>query len=159
MDFRYDLIFLLLTVVGLVGILVPVLPGTILIACTSIGWAATVGVPAAWWVAALVVALSLTGTFLQYAVPGRRLQSAGVPRSTLLVGALTGVVGFFVVPVVGLPLGFVLGVFLAESRRIGPDAARSRTWSAVKAVGLSMLIELAFALASVTALVVGMATT
>ena len=36
---------------------------------------------------------------------------------------LLGVVGFFVVPVVGLFLGFVLGVYLAELRRVGAAAA------------------------------------
>lgn len=159
MDFRYDLIFLLLTAIGLVGILVPVLPGTLLIVGTAIAWAATVGGATAWSLAAVVVALGLAGTFLQYAVPGRRLKAAGVPRPTLLLGAVVGVVGFFVVPVIGLPVGFVLGVFLAESRRLGAGPARASTWHAVKAVGLSMLIEFCFGLVAVTALVVGAVTT
>ena len=42
---------------------------------------------------------------------------------------MLGIVGFFVVPVVGLLLGFVLGVYLAELARLGGrgvavDAAR-----------------------------------
>jgi hypothetical protein len=69
------------------------------------------------------------------------------------------VVGFFVVPVIGLPLGFVLGVFLAVARRLGPGPARGSTWHAIKAVALSIAIEMSFALVSVTALVIGAATT
>ncbi|TCJ30904.1 DUF456 domain-containing protein [Nocardioides jejuensis] len=159
MDFLYDLIFLLVAAVGLVGILVPVLPGTLVILASTLVWAIVLGEPAGWAVLAVVAVLSGLGMFLQYAVPGRRLKAAGVPGTTLLLGAVVGIVGFFVVPVIGLPLGFVLGVFLAESRRLGPNAARSSTWSALKAVGLSMLIEFSFALVSVTALVVGTVTT
>lgn len=159
MDFLKDLIFLLVAAIGLVLILLPVFPGTLLIAGTTLVWAIVLGQPIGWIVLAIVVVLSALGMFLQYAVPGRRLKLAGVPTSTLLLGALVGVVGFFVVPVIGLPLGFVVGVFLAEARRLGPLAARSSTWSAVKAVALSIAIEFSFALVSVTALVVGAVTT
>jgi hypothetical protein len=52
-------------------------------------------------------------------------------------------VGFFVIPVVGLPLGFVLGVYLAERlRQPGHRFAWRSTGEAIKAVGLSILIEL-----------------
>ena len=54
-----------------------------------------------------------------------------------------GLVGFFVVPVVGLFLGFVLGVYLAERGRLGQHrAAWASTIVALKAAGWSMLIEL-----------------
>jgi hypothetical protein len=121
--------------------------------------AIVLGQPAGWVVLAVVVVCSALGMFLQYAVPGRRLKAVGVPTSTLLIGALVGVVGFFVVPVLGLPLGFVVGVFLAESQRLGTTAARGSTWHAVKAVALSLAIEMSFALVSVTTLVIGAVTT
>ena len=54
------------------------------------------------------------GAVVKYVVPGRRLKQVGVPTSTLLLGGVLGVVGFFVIPVVGLLVGFVLGVYLAE---------------------------------------------
>ena len=53
-----------------------------------------------------------------------------------------GIVGFFVVPVVGLPLGFVLGVFVAELVRLrerGP--AWASTVEAMKGTGLAVLIS------------------
>jgi uncharacterized protein len=47
-----------------------------------------------------------------------------VPWTTVGLGSLLAVVGFVVVPVVGLPLGFVLGVYLAELARLrDPGAA------------------------------------
>jgi hypothetical protein len=52
------------------------------------------------------------------------------------------VIGFFVIPVIGLPIGFVLGIYLLELNRLGSSAAAwPSTRKAVTAVGLSMLIE------------------
>ena len=78
---------------------------------------------------------------MKYLVPNRRLKSVGVPSSTQWFGAAVGIVGFFVVPVVGLFIGFVLGVYAAERRRVGRDAWPS-TKAALRAVGLSIVIEL-----------------
>ncbi len=129
--------------VGLVGVVVPLLPGTLLIAAAVLVWAVAVG-EAAGWVAAAVALLVLGGgTVVKYLLPGRHLRTQGIPTRTLMVGGLLGIVGFFVVPVVGLPLGFVLGVYLSEAQRLGLDAAWPATRVTLKAVGASILIELA----------------
>ena len=72
----------------------------------------------------------------------RSLVFWGVPTSTLVLGGLLGIVGFFVVPVVGLPLGFVLGIYAAELRRVGSQQAWPATVAALKAVGIALLVEL-----------------
>lgn len=129
--------------VGLVGIVVPVLPGSVLILGAVLVWSIQDGSATSWVVFTLVAAFLVVGAVVKYAVPGRRLKATGVPQRTLLLGAALGLVGFFVVPVVGLFLGFVLGVYLAESHRVGREAAWPSTKHALKAVGVSMLIELA----------------
>jgi hypothetical protein len=96
---------------------------------------------------------------VKYAVPGRRLRASGVPTSTLWLGALGGLVGFFVVPVIGLVLGFVAGVYAAERRRLGPEAARPSTKAGLRAVGLSIAIELVAALLATGAWVAGVVLT
>lgn len=137
----------LVIVVGLVGVVVPVMPGSVLIVGAVLVWASEVGGSRAWLVFSLVTALVALGAVVKYAVPSRRLSTAGVPRSTLLLGGVVGVVGFFVVPVLGLVLGFVLGVYLAELRRLGShQRAWPATTAALRAVGLSILIELTAAL-------------
>ncbi len=141
--------------VGLVGIVVPVLPGTVLVLVAIAGWAWYVGTGLAWGVLALGFVLVAAGLVVKYAVPGRRLRTAGVPGSTLWAGGLLGVVGFFVVPVVGLLVGFVAGVLLAELRRVGPARARATTGHAVRAVALSVGLELAAALAATLVWAVG----
>ncbi|MGN6577084.1 MAG: DUF456 domain-containing protein [Nocardioides sp.] len=138
-----ELLVGLAVLVGLVGIVVPVLPGSVLILGAVLVWSIDQGGATAWVVFALVTTMLVSGAVVKYAVPGRRLKATGVPQRTLVLGAVLGVVGFFVVPVIGLAIGFVLGVYLAEMSRVGRDEAWPSTMHALKAVGLSVLIELA----------------
>jgi hypothetical protein len=145
--------------VGVVGVVVPVLPGSLLIAAAVLVWAVTIGSATAWSVLAVVVTLLVAGAVVKYVVPGRRLARAGVPPSTLFAGSALGVVGFFVVPVVGLFLGFVLGVYLTELSRVGRADAWPATKQALAAAGLSMLIELTAAMLAAAAWVAGVVLT
>jgi len=144
--------------VGLVGILVPVLPGSILVLAAVLVWALTVSSATGWVVLAVAAALLGAGAVVKYVVPGRRLAEAGVPARTQWIGALVGVVGFFVMPIVGLPLGFVLGVYASERQRVGPLAWTS-TRAALRAVGLSILIEMLAALLATGVWVAGVLAT
>jgi uncharacterized protein YqgC (DUF456 family) len=137
-----DLAFGALIVVGLAGIIVPFLPGSVLVLAAVLLWAIEVGTGAGWATFAVAATFLATGVVVKYVVPGRRMQRAGVPTSTLLIGAALGVVGFFAVPVVGLLLGFVLGIYLAEYRRGGRASAWPSTKRALQAIGLGILIEL-----------------
>lgn len=137
-----EVLVAVLIAVGLAGILVPVLPGSVLILGGVLIWALEVGGSGAWLVFAVVTVLLAAGTVVKYAVPGKRLKTAGIPASTQWAGAGLAIVGFFVVPVVGIFLGFVLGIYLAEHRRVGSAQAWPSTKHALKAVGLSIMIEL-----------------
>lgn len=145
-------------VVGLVGIVVPVLPGVLLIGAALLAWAYDTGGGTAWTLAAAAVAVLALGFIVKYAVPHRRLKDAGVPRRTIVVGAILGVVGFFVIPVLGLFVGFVGGIWLAESGRLGASRAWPSTKSALAATGLSILIELASGLIATALFLVGVLT-
>ncbi len=143
-----------LVAVGLVGVVVPVLPGLLLVVCGIAVWALPRSDALAWTVLAIAIVVVTLGTVAKYLLPGARMRAAGVPGRTLLAGAVLGIVGFFVVPVVGLVLGFVLGVYLAEAARLGRGRAWPSTRVAVAAVGWSILIELAAGLVA-TAVWVG----
>ena len=146
-------------VVGLAGIVVPVLPGSVLILVALLVWAGEQGSATAWAFAASGSLVLVAGGVVKYALPGRRLQASGVPRRTLAAGGLLGIVGFFVVPVVGLFLGFVVGVYLSESLRLGGQQGWTSTRAALKAVGVSILVELTAALVAISCWVVGVALT
>jgi uncharacterized protein YqgC (DUF456 family) len=131
-------------VVGLVGIVVPVLPGAFLILGAIFVWALVEQSAVGWSAFAVAAFCTLAAQVLKYLLPGRHLKAGGIPSSTLAIGGLVGIVGFFVVPVVGLPLGFVLGVYLVElNRRTDLRQAWDATLLAMRAVGWSILIELA----------------
>jgi uncharacterized protein YqgC (DUF456 family) len=146
-------------VVGLVGIVVPVLPGLLLVWGGIAVWSSERQDATGWAVLAIVTLLALAGTALKYLLPGRRMRTEGVPTATMLAGGALGLVGFFVVPVIGLFLGFVLGVYLAERSRLGQhQAAWASTVVALKAAGWSMLIELLTGLLMAGTWVIGLLT-
>ena len=145
--------------IGVVGVVIPLLPGSVLVLAAILVWALEVSTGTGWAVFAVAAALVGAGAVVKYVVPGRRLRTSGVPTSTLLIGGLLGVVGFFVIPVIGLPVGFVLGIYLAELRRLGRPAAWPATKHALKAVGLSLLIELAACLLAAATFAVGVVVT
>jgi uncharacterized protein YqgC (DUF456 family) len=150
-----DVVAGLVIILGLLGVVVPLLPGTALIAVALVGWALAVSTPMAWTAAAAGLLVLGAGAVVKYLVPGRHLQRHGVPTRTLLAGGMLGVVGFFVIPVVGLVVGFVAGIYLAELARLGRAAAWPATKAALRAVGLAVLIELAAGLLATGAFVAG----
>ena len=127
MDAVGELVVGLLILTGLAGILVPVLPGLILVAGSVVVWAIVERGGVAWAVAALAVAATIAGTVVKFLTPGRRLKAAGVPSSTMYFAGALAIVGFFALPVIGAPIGFVLGTYLAERCRLGGQPAGATT--------------------------------
>lgn len=154
-----EIVVALALLVGLLGIIVPVLPGVLLVLAAILVWAVDLAAPAGWVVFSVAASFLVIGTIAKYVLPGRRLKEAGIPGSTQWTGVAFGVVGFFVVPVLGLFIGFVLGMYVAERRRVGPAAAGPSTRAALRAVGLSVLIELVATLLAVGTWVVGVVIT
>ena len=144
--------------IGLAGIVVPVLPGSLLVLAAVLVWAAEVGGATAWTVAGLAAVVLVVGNVVKYLLPGRRLK-ATVPTRTLLVGALVALIGFIVIPVVGMFVGFPLGVYLAERQRVGAALAGTSTKQALRAVGASILIELLAAVVATGVWLAGVALT
>jgi uncharacterized protein YqgC (DUF456 family) len=134
----------LLVAVGIIGIVLPVLPGLVLVLAGIAVWAVPRGDALAWTVLGVAVAIVVVGSVVKYLLPGRKLRDSGVPGRTIAAGAVLGIVGFFVIPVVGLFIGFVLGVYLVELARLGGhERAWPSTRQALSAVGWSIVIELA----------------
>lgn len=106
-----------LIAVGMIGIVLPVLPGLFLTLLAVFIWAVATGGSTAWTIfgiAALVWAIGVTAQFL---IPGKRLKAQGVGMTTMLLAVVGGIIGFFVIPVIGAPVGFVLAILLIELTR------------------------------------------
>jgi len=153
-----EAVVLVVVVIGLVGAVVQVIPGGgMLVGIAAVVWAVVTGGQVGWTVGIVAAAAVILAEVGKYILAGRYLGRGGVPTRTLVIGAVAGVVGFFVIPLLGLPIGFVLGVYAAESvRQPTQREARQSTWLAMRAVGLAIMVELAGALIATAALLVGM---
>jgi len=139
----HDILAGIAVLIGLAGVVLVFIPGVTLQVGAVLLWALEESNPTGWVVLSLVVALAVAASVLKFTFPGRRLKAEGLPRWVLLAAVAGGIVGFFAIPVVGAPLGFVLGIYLFERVRRGREQAWPSTRSAVRAVLTSMGIELA----------------
>src|SRR5688572_2278218 len=89
----------ILIATGIVGTIVPVLPGVLFCWLGVLIWA-IFGAEGwgRWVVLGVATAIAAVGIAAQYAWPGKRMKAAGVPNRTLIIGGLFGIVGFFVLP-------------------------------------------------------------
>jgi len=142
----------LVIAVGLVGILLPVLPGGLLVFGAIAVWAIIERSTVGWVTLGIAAALFVAAEVIKYTWPVKRMRAADVRMSILAIGAVCGVIGFFVIPVIGLLIGFVLGVFAAELvlRR---DLRRAwvSTVHALRGVALSVGVDFTGALLSAIA--------
>ncbi len=142
--------------VGLVGIVVPLIPGILLVFGAIAVWAVVENNVTAWVTLGVVAAVLAVTTLIKYLWPMRRMREADVRTLSLVAGAVLGIIGFFVIPVVGLVIGFVLGIYLAElANRRDQRVAWTSTKHALKGVALSVGVELAGALLATVAWVAG----
>jgi hypothetical protein len=139
----HDLIAGIAIAVGLLGIVVVFLPGLPLETLAVVLWAFEDGTGAGTVAAAVSIVIAVAVTILKYLRPGRKLRDAGVARTHLFLALLAGILGFFLIPVVGGPLLFVVAIYLLQRFRVGPELASNATRAALGAIALSIGIELA----------------
>jgi uncharacterized protein len=148
-----DLVPLLAVVmaVGAVGTIVPLLPGLALIWGAGLLYGLAEGFGGVGFAAfGVMTALAAGAAIAGWVVPQRRAAAAGASRASVWLGVVAAIVGFFVVPVVGLPLGGVLGIYVGENLRTrDPAAARATTRATIIGFGVAALVQLAAALAMI----------
>jgi uncharacterized protein len=133
----------LVMLVGLVGIAVPIIPGLVLVLGGVFVWALEESSPFGWGVLVVSMLLAIGATVVSYLIPGRNLKRAGIPTTTLLMATVGAFIGFFTIPVVGAPIGFIAGIYLVEWSRVGRSQAWPSTKKSAGAIALSIGIELA----------------
>jgi uncharacterized protein YqgC (DUF456 family) len=142
---------------GLIGIVVQVLPGAVLVLGGILVWAIFTGGVEAWVVFSIAAVAIAVAEVAQWILAGKHMRKANVPVLTLAVGGIAGIIGFFVLPVVGLFLFFVGAIFLLEwARRRDVSLAWRATKAAVQATLITIGVQLAGALIATGAWVVGL---
>ncbi|GAA1669451.1 hypothetical protein GCM10010977_11590 [Citricoccus zhacaiensis] len=146
----------LLLVVAVLGTIIPILPGSILTVITLIGWAWVLGSPAAWTAAIIGAGLAIAGLSASAVLTGRKMKREQIPNGPVLVGVVCAIVGMFVIPVVGLFVGFAVGLLAAEfARRRDFKAAARSSWEALKSMGLGILVEFGCASLAASSFAIG----
>jgi uncharacterized protein len=135
--------------IGVVGTVVPLVPGLALVWAAALVYGLIEGFGTAGTVAfALVTLFAIAGMLAGWVVPARVAGASGAARTSILLGVVAAIVGFFVLPVVGLPVGGVAGVYAGE---LGRTRDVSAAWRATRATiagfGLAALLQFAVALA------------
>lgn len=132
----------LLLAVAALGTIIPVLPGSLLTLGTLLAWGWILGSGASWWSAGIGMAIALAGWSASTVLTGRNLKKQMIPRGSVFLAVALGIVGMFVVPVLGLFLGFGVGLLVGEySRRRNLTEALRASGSALKAMGIGMVVE------------------
>jgi uncharacterized protein YqgC (DUF456 family) len=133
-----------LLVVAAVGVVYPVLPGSAIAIATLLVWAVVTGSWAAWVTAIVGSLLCAVGWSASAVLTGRRLRQLEVPWWSVAIAAVAGVAGMFLIPVVGIFVGFAVGLLVSEAIR-HQDVSRAVHYSieTLKAMGKGVIVELA----------------
>ena len=144
-------VVLLVMIVSVVGLLLPVLPGLLLMWAATLGWVLLDGGGAVRWTAfGIITVLVAVGTAAAYWWSGRRASDAGAPWWVLAVGTLGMIIGFFTIPILGVVVGGVAAIWLAELIRLrDAKQAWDTTWAALQGYGIGTGIQVAAGVAVV----------
>lgn len=129
--------------IGMAGIVIPVLPGLLLVWMATVGTLLVQGMdPVGWTMAVVLTALFAAGTAATILLPARQGRRGGAPPATFALAGVGAVVGFFVIPVLGLLVGTLLGLFLGERLRLRDNRdAVAATGRVLRAYGMGVLVE------------------
>jgi uncharacterized protein YqgC (DUF456 family) len=90
-----------------------------------------------------ITLLAIGGIVGGIVLPHRHVAGRGASRSTVMAGVVGAVIGFFVIPVVGLIVGAVIAIYAAEYRRTSnTKLAWATTKNMIVGFGLGVLFEL-----------------
>jgi uncharacterized protein YqgC (DUF456 family) len=124
------------------GTVYPVLPGSPVALVALIAWGWVLGSAASWAAAGIGALLVCVGWSAGALLTGRKLKKREIPRRSIVVALLAGIVGMFVIPVFGLFICFAVGLFVSEYvRQRDPSLALDNSVDALKAMGLGILVE------------------
>lgn len=107
-------------VIGIIGTVVPLLPGLALVWVACLAWGLFTSFGTAGIVAMTTITVLLAvGVYLSFRIPQKSAAAQGLSiRGTILGLALAIGVGI-VIPVIGIPVGFVLGVWIVRIAETG----------------------------------------
>jgi uncharacterized protein YqgC (DUF456 family) len=107
-------------VLGLIGIVVPLIPGTLLIWLAVLVYVLANGITAVGWPSFIIITLIAitTGTAdIWMSLLGAK--TGGASRRAMLLGFVGAIVGSFIFPLLGTVIGYGAGILLGEYQKAG----------------------------------------
>jgi len=131
-------------VLGLLGVVIPVLPGVLLIWGAALVYGFVVGFGTIGGIVlGLLTVLAMISVVKSIMIPRRTASRSGASVWSQLGAVAGGIVGFFVIPVLGLIIGALAGLLAVEFVLKGNwDEAWTATVGAARGFGISALIDL-----------------
>ena len=142
------------------GIVLPVLPGSVMVGAGALVWAIWGTSSWGWLAFGIAAFLLVVGGSSGWLLTGRSLQQRQIPTWPITVGIVAGVAGMFVLPGFGLPIGFALGLLVAEWYRVRDlKQAAVTSWATLRALGIGILVEFICAMVATAVVAVSIAST
>ena len=140
----WTIVVAVVMVLGLMGVVLPVLPGLLLIWAAALFYGFLVGFGAVGWtVVGLLTALAVVGLIKSVVIPRRAAAESGASGWAQFAAVVGGVVGFFIIPVFGLVIGALAGLLAVEYVLKGDwNEALVAVRGTAKGFGLSVVIDL-----------------
>ena len=136
--------------VGVVGTVVPILPGMLLVWFTVLVYAWRTGFEAVGWPSLIFITIIALVTGLSNVwLPLLGAQKTGAAKRALFLGVVGAVVGTFIIPIpiLGTVIGYAIGVFLGEFIKVRDwRLALKASLGGVAGWGVSTIVEIVGAL-------------
>lgn len=105
--------------VGLAVLLIPILPGLVIIWAAALGYGIFSGFGILGWIMfAILTILMIVGSFVDNVLMGTSAHKEGAPWWVILLALLGAIAGNFLLPIVGGVLAALLTLFLVELVRL-----------------------------------------
>lgn len=134
----------LLMLSGLIGVIIPMLPGLFLVwlGVAVYVWQTgfeVVSIPLFLFISLLILFAGTSDVWLPYF----GAQRSGAAKRSYLLSTVGAIIGSFLLPVIGTIIGFVLGLFLGEYwKHRDTGTAVQVSWGGLKGYGIATLIQL-----------------
>lgn len=150
-DVGWTILVAVAMAIGLAGVVVPILPGLLVVWAAALVYGFAVGFGVLGWITMIVMTVGVVASLVtSVVIPKAAASEFGASGQSQVLGLVFGIVGFFVIPVIGLFVGALFGVFIGEYLRLDEGEA---AWRATKAVargfGKSVLIDIVLGVAMV----------
>ncbi len=136
--------------VGIVGIIIPILPGMLLVWFTVVVYAWRTGFEVIGWPSlAFITIIALVAGLSNIWLPLLGAQKTGAAKRALFLGIVGAIVGTFVIPIpiLGTVIGYAVGVFLGEyMKQRDWRLALKASLGGVAGWGVSAIVEIVTAL-------------